>query len=77
MEGEVAVIEDGELVAGLGDVLDDVGGEQDGAVRGEAGEEVAKADALLRIQAGGGLIDDERLDSGRCAGSLRSSPPRH
>src|SRR5262249_36497390 len=52
---------DGQLAAGLTHVLDDVGGEQDGAVAGQLGEQVAEADALFRIEPGGGLVHDQEL----------------
>lgn len=61
VEGDAAVVEHGQVVAGLRDVLDDVRGEQDGALGGEVGQHVAEADAFLGVQAGGGLVDDEQL----------------
>ena len=43
------------------DVGDDVGRENDDTLAGKLGEEIAEADALFRVEAGSGLVDDEEL----------------
>lgn len=48
---EPAPSEDGQLGAGLRDVVGDMGGEQHRAAFGELGQQDAKADALLGVQA--------------------------
>ena len=47
--------------AEVGDVLDDVGREDDDDVLADLGEQVEEAVALLGIEAGGRLVDDDQL----------------
>ena len=52
-------MEDRHVAAQVGHVADDVRGEDDDHVVADGAEEVVEADALLRIEAGGGLVDDD------------------
>ena len=54
-----ALIEDDQTVADGLDVLDDMGGQQDQAVLGCLGEQVAEMDPFFRVQPYGGLVQDQ------------------
>lgn len=54
MVGDLAVVYDYDLGAGLGDVIDDVGGQQHGAVARERDEQVAEPQAFFGIETSGG-----------------------
>jgi hypothetical protein len=56
---DAAASDDGEAGAQLGDVLDDVGAEDDDHVLADLAEQVEEAVALGRVEAGGGLVDDD------------------
>ena len=60
-EEDSPLCQHGHVAAGLADVLDDVGGEDHGAIDGQVDQQVAKADALFGIEPGGGLVDDQEL----------------
>jgi hypothetical protein len=45
------------------DIVDDVGGENDNGSVADLGEQVEKAIALFRIEAGRGLVDDQQAGS--------------
>ena len=55
-----AVVDDDDVVGGLGDLGEDVAGDQDGPpFGGQAAEQVAQPPDALRIQAVGGLVEDQ------------------
>jgi len=58
---QAAVREDGDVGGDGLDVRDDVRGEDDDALAGKLGEEIAEAHALFGIETRGGLIHDEEL----------------
>ena len=60
-ELDPAVGEHGHQRAEVGDVVDDVGREDDDDIVADAGEQVEEAIALLGIEAGGRLIDDDQV----------------
>ena len=55
----LSVVDHNQLIAHRLHVLNDVGGQQDQPLPGGLGEQVAKVDALLRVQAHGGLVEDQ------------------
>jgi hypothetical protein len=58
---EAAVRKDSDVGGNSLNVGDDVRGEDDDALAGKLGEEIAEAHALLGIEAGGGFVHDEEL----------------
>ena len=55
-----AVVDDHDVVGGLGDLGQDVTGDQDGpSFGGQAAEQVAQPPDALRVQAVGGLVQDQ------------------
>ena len=52
-------MEHGHVPAGLAELLHDVGGEDHHPVAGQVNQQVAEADALLRVQPGGRLVHDQ------------------
>ena len=58
-EQDGPVVDDHDLVAHRLHILDDVGGEKHQMLLGCAGKQVAEVDALLRVQAHGGLVEDQ------------------
>src|SRR5579875_242178 len=52
--------DDGHARAELADVVDDMGGENDGAVAADRREQVEEAVALGGVETGSGLIDDDK-----------------
>ena len=56
-----AVLHQEDLVGDVLHIGDDVGGQQDQAVFRQLADEVAEADALLGVQTGGGLVQDENF----------------
>ena len=56
-----ALVDDDDALAGLGDFRKDVGAEDDGVVAGEAADEVAGLDDLLRVEAGRRLVEDQHF----------------
>ena len=56
-----AVGDDRHARAEVGDVLDDVGRQDDHHVLADLGQQVEEAVALLRVEAGGRLVDDDQL----------------
>ena len=55
-----AVADDDDVVGGLGDLGEDVAGDQDGpSFGGQAAEQVAQPPDALRVQAVGGLVEDQ------------------
>ena len=54
-------MDDGHIGTQFHYVLDDVGGEDHDYVFADFREQVVKAIALARIEAGGGLVDDQEL----------------
>ena len=63
-EEDFAAGDDGHAGAELANVVDDVGGEDDGDVGADGAEEVEEAVALGGVEAGGGLVDDDELGVG-------------
>src|SRR5687768_5817986 len=61
LEDDLAVVDDRHAAAELGDVLDDVGRQNDNRVLAEIAKEVEEAHALGGIESGGGLVDDDEL----------------
>src|SRR5688572_10494974 len=64
LEDDLAVVDDRHAAAELGDVLDDVRGENDNRVLAEVAEEVEEAHTLGGVESGGGLVDDDELRIG-------------
>src|SRR5947209_92698 len=60
LESNAAAVDDRDARAELTHVIDDVRRQDDDAVLSELGEEIEKANALLGIEAGGGLVDDDK-----------------
>ncbi len=58
-EKDLPACQDRHVAAGLADIFHDVGGEQHHPVGGQSHQQVAEADALLRVQPGGRLIHDQ------------------
>ena len=56
---DAALAQDEHVWAGLGDVVEDVGGQDHGAVAAEAGEQRAEAHAFLGVESGGGFVHDD------------------
>ena len=54
-----AFVDDAYLVAGAGDILNDVGGEDDNPVAGKLHQQVAEADALAGVKPCGRFVHDE------------------
>ena len=61
LELEPAVGEHRHARAQVGDVVDDVGREDDDDIVADRGEQVEEAVALLGVEAGGRLVDDDQL----------------
>ena len=59
LQQQLARGDDGHAGAELAHVIDDVGGEDDGAVAAQGGEQVQEAIALGGVQAGRGLVDND------------------
>ena len=63
---QVPVVDDGEPVAELVGLLHVVRGEEDGlALAVQLAEDLPQREAALRVEAGGGLVEEER-SPGRC-----------
>src|SRR5690606_23738449 len=60
-ELDLAAGDDRKLGTQLAHVLDDVGAEDDDDVVADVGEQVEEAVALGRVEASGGLVDDDEL----------------
>lgn len=60
-EQDPALVHNDQLAADRLHILNDMGGQQHQPVLGCLGKEVAEVDALLRVQAHGGLVKDEEL----------------
>jgi hypothetical protein len=61
LDDDAAVADDHDLLAGLEDLAEDVRGEDDRPVRGEAPDEAEHLVDLPRIEAVRGLVEDEHL----------------
>ena len=78
MGDQAAVIDRHEIGRDRLDVGDDVGREDHDPFAREVGEEVAEAHALLGVEAGGRLVDDQQPRVGEQLGfahALRNSTP--
>ena len=58
---QLAFVDDQNAVANGGDLLQDVGGEDDGLLAAQLLDEVSDLDDLVRIEAAGGLVEDEHF----------------
>src|SRR5579883_3167712 len=61
LEQHAPALHDGYPLAGLGDILDDVGGEDHHPIAAQIRQQIAEADALLRVKPGGRLIHNQEL----------------
>ena len=61
LEQDLAPVDDRETGAQLGHVLDDVRREEDEMRSPISAQQVQEADALLRVEARGGLVHDDQL----------------
>ena len=58
---DAALVDDDDALAGLRDLRQDVRAEDDRVVAGEAADQIARLDDLLRVEAGGRLVEDQHL----------------
>ena len=56
-----ALVDDDDALAGLRDLGQDVRAEDDRVVAGEAPDQLARLDDLLRVEAGGRLVEDQHV----------------
>ena len=56
---DASTVDDDDLITQLGDLAEDVGGDEDGVLLSEAGDEFADGADLVRVEAVSGLVEDE------------------
>src|SRR5579872_937997 len=61
LESDVSIVHDGKITTGLGDIFNDVCGEQDRALTCEIGEQVAETNALFRVESCCWLVHNQQF----------------